>query len=297
MKKDRIFRKSFFGGFNREDVLGYIDEIKSETVAEKDKNKALCDKCDTLNSTIDGLENEIRQADSREKKLLNDLSDKNDEVLALTKKIAELEAKVETLEQDSKKYKQLESQVGSMIIDARCYSDKVIENAKDKVNEISSEYCETVNDISREIGDASDGVKGVSEKVNGVITTVIDKLSKLAEHLKSTQELIVKANDEFVSEADTVKNDTYDEIIAPKQAIEVDVNPNVFEFHQPSDDDLNNFTNEYGGDSEEDDAPMPHFSVNVSAIDDDIDSFYPVTAGYGSADSGAFGSVYNGFIN
>ncbi|MCR4925607.1 MAG: hypothetical protein K5917_04885 [Clostridiales bacterium] len=292
MKKDHIFKKSVFGGFNRKDVLQYIDEIKKETVAEKEVSKALVEKCDALTSTIDGLETEISNANSRETKLLNDLSDKTDEIIALEKKIAELEGKIETLEENSEKYKMVESQVGSMIVDARCYSDKVIENAKEKVGEISAEYCEIADDISKEIDDMSGDLHSVSDKVSSVINTVVDKLSKLTNHLKSAEKLLLKSSDDYGKQADEVKNVTIDSVSQPVPENEVinsenaDSN-NVFEFHQLSDAEYDNFTNEYKQETVE-----KHFEIGFSS--NDSADYFPQVSAYSTYNAG---STYHGFIN
>lgn len=297
MKKDRIFKKSIFGGFKREDVLNYIDEIKSECAGQKEKNKELCEKCEGLGSELERLENEIKAAAEREKELSDDISKKNDEIAALSARIAQLESENSELLQSSEKYKAIEAQVGSIIVDARYCSDRIIENTRGEIDKFTADYCQTANGISAQMDGVSSELFDVQEKISGIITAVADKFSKLTSHLKSTEKLLLKSNKDYEETASRLKNAVFSENTGYKpgvgeERVQEESAPNLIEFHQPEGGDFDNFTNEYKSEQpQEPKASEPHFSVSATEIGDSLNALQH------SSYNAYINTSYNGFVN
>ena len=148
MASEKIFRSAVFGGFNRSDVISYIEDLRNEIsdlqrkYADKetkineleDKVGDLTEKCASLNDlqekynvqcdTVEALKNENVELNNKVSELQS-ISDKYDE------SVSEFELK-------EQKIKTAEAQLGAAFLDARKYSDEIVSAANVKASDISA---------------------------------------------------------------------------------------------------------------------------------------------------------------
>ena len=161
MASEKIFRSAVFGGFNRSDVISYIEDLRNEIsdlqrkYADKetkineleDKVGDLTEKCASLNDlqekyyvqcdTVEALKNENVELNNKVSELQS-ISDKYDE------SVSEFELK-------EQKIKTAEAQLGAAFLDARKYSDEIVSAANVKASDISAKASAEISEQAVEI--------------------------------------------------------------------------------------------------------------------------------------------------
>lgn len=56
MSEERLFKKTFVGGFNREDVMAYIDELLTELKKAREENERMASRISELERKLDEYE-------------------------------------------------------------------------------------------------------------------------------------------------------------------------------------------------------------------------------------------------
>ncbi|MBR2667438.1 MAG: hypothetical protein IKD96_04680 [Oscillospiraceae bacterium] len=123
--ESKRFRSSFLGGFNRDDVLHYIEDA-SRTCQERSETdqqeiRALREEKTALQGEIDGLRRQIAEMEEQMAalKAANDeLESVKQERDALREQLSEANAKNEELEPLSKKYQAIQSRLTGIELDA-----------------------------------------------------------------------------------------------------------------------------------------------------------------------------------
>lgn len=178
MQENFSFRTSF-KGFNREDVINYINKILEES-------------SDNI-SRIASLESEIAGLNVQ----LSDLKLSNERLTAENRNLIE-EKEYEQKRAESYADKSLEekyeARLGSALMDAKRFSDLLIQEANDK--------CSTLFSSASEAADKSSVVaKAISEELQKVSVSVSSTLSILTKNMR----LISDSLKNFSNEAESKK--------------------------------------------------------------------------------------------
>ncbi|MBQ7595153.1 MAG: hypothetical protein IJU45_00650 [Clostridia bacterium] len=130
MDGEVLFRKSVFGGFNREDVMQYIDQLSAEKNA---------------------LESATQKLESTEK----ELEDKNAEVEKLTEKIEELEAQIAENRQKEEKAQSVkagfDTTADKLMRDSMAYAQQYVDSAELMAKNIREDVIEKVSDADSKV--------------------------------------------------------------------------------------------------------------------------------------------------
>lgn len=149
MQNEELFRTSFFGGYNKEDVMKYIQAIENnvqsiknscqkemeELKQENEKLKLLLQeegKGSLTQEIQNNSELELReQLDEMQKKLnqYEFIDDNND-------KSQQLQIEIQTLTEKKKKYEEEYQAIAKVLEDARLSAHKIEEDAKKRAEEI-----------------------------------------------------------------------------------------------------------------------------------------------------------------
>lgn len=145
MEQNMQFRSAGFGGFNRQDVLNYIEETT------KEYNQKL-DELRTQYEAAQAEREELRQALSESKNQEENLQNRVEELLqeknALLTRVKKLEplqaqvtllhSRVEALTPDAEAYAGLRSQISDIELEARQRASEILAQAKQKAEEITT---------------------------------------------------------------------------------------------------------------------------------------------------------------
>ena len=157
-----VMKTALFGGFKKADVLALIEQLQAETTDMKnildEKRKEVLE----LREQVDELArvNDLLVKMELENK---ELTEKLENVLSENKiyseKIVEYEAKADKLQR-------AEKQIGAVYIDARRYSDDLVENARAKAKDIGAIASQDIKRESIEIESLLRDVDIISKKFN-----------------------------------------------------------------------------------------------------------------------------------
>ena len=148
MEQNMQFRSAGFGGFNRQDVLNYIEETT------KEYNQKL-DELRTQYEAAQAEREELRQALSESKNQEENLQNKVEELLqeknALLTRVKKLEplqaqvtllhSRVEALTPDAEAYAGLRSQISDIELEARQRASEILAQAKQKPSGLIRRRC------------------------------------------------------------------------------------------------------------------------------------------------------------
>ncbi len=144
------FRSAAFGGFNRQDVLNFLEKFEKEhtekvallTKERDDGQEGLA----SLQSRVTQLEQENTQVQAKvnelqesTERLQRGLDEKEAQLLATQEELRDLRAKVEELEPKATAYMHLKERASSIELDAHARAQLTIEKAKERSKKIQEE--------------------------------------------------------------------------------------------------------------------------------------------------------------
>ncbi len=215
-----IMKTAIFGGFKKSDVLSFIEKLQAETEDVKElldtKRKEaleLKNKIDELEEKIEELskiKDELAEKDSQ----IKDLSAKLDNAIVENKQLSE---KAIEFDEKSEKLRRAEKQIGAAYIDARRYSDDLVENAKSKAKDIGAIASQDIKREAIEIETLLKDVDTISRKFNSSIEQLHKDVYALSSKLNSSASNLLNLHTDFSEiesenfEYDTVVEDTNQE--------------------------------------------------------------------------------------
>lgn len=170
MSKDiAIMKTAVFGGFKKSDVLSYVEQLQSETAEIREQLNDKRNEAVELKDKIDELEEKLEELS-----LVNQrLAEKEKEVSQLTAKLSVSEAentqyreKLSAYDEKTDKLRRAEKQIGAAYIDARRYSDELVDNAKSKAKDIGAVASQDIKREACEIEQLLKDVDAISRKFN-----------------------------------------------------------------------------------------------------------------------------------
>ncbi len=164
-----VMKTSIFGGFKKSDVLAYVEKLQLETAEVKEQLDNKRNESLELKRKIDELEIRIENLCTVSEKLAEKEKEANDLAVKLEIALKENEQfveKINSFEEKSEKLKRAEKQIGAAYIDARRYSDELVDNAKSKAKDIGAIASQDVKREANEIEQLLKDVDAISRKFN-----------------------------------------------------------------------------------------------------------------------------------
>ena len=190
MAKDFTFMKtSLFGGFKKSDVLNLIEQLQAETSEVKESLDIKREEVLELKNKISTLEEKLEDlsglADTIQEKEqeITELNEKLEAALLENKQLSERNAE---FDEKSEKLRRAEKQIGAAYIDARRYSDDLVENAKSKAKDIGAFASQDIKREAAEIESLLKDVDVISRKFNSSIEQLHKDVYALSSKLNSS---------------------------------------------------------------------------------------------------------------
>lgn len=224
MPNDVIFKTKTFGGFDKREVLEYV-------------NKILAEKSD-IEKEMSGLKQKLSDAEDENAKIMADfvrlkvdVSEKDAEIGSLkdtvesqTKEIAELSEKATQAETDEQskqeaellraevarlkaecdKKRDLERQVGAAMLDARVHSEELVEEARERANNVTKSVYAAIGDTALKIDDLSVGIGEIARSFTKSVEEVELRIKALTGDMSKTAQLLI-AESGMISDGDDSK--------------------------------------------------------------------------------------------
>lgn len=226
MGSEQILKKSLLGGFKKEGVLNYIEQLQSEILTlkkevnensdcknqlENIKNEidsadegiaALKAENERLNSSVNELAAEKSNLEQENSELKNKLETANNIIAEFEEKqkkweekIALIEEKFTEIESSYSKIGETDNKVNGMLSDAKNYSDKIILDARASASEISAKAAVAVKNAKDEILSANDRIQTAcvnfnssAESLKAGTENLLNILSEISDKLNSAEE-------------------------------------------------------------------------------------------------------------
>jgi len=185
MNKEAQFRNAVVGGFNKADVLSYIETLQTEALTSRQK----VDQQDTLvpqlRRQVQELEEELaaQRVQNREFNRVNE--DYVRRILALSQEKDDLETRMKNLEADCEKLKDVEGQVGALILDALLYSEKIIQHAKDASRAVAVDAKATIRSSAQEVDSLGGDIGKMSLEFSDTLSALASKINALSGDLSN----------------------------------------------------------------------------------------------------------------
>lgn len=100
MNNDRILKKSLFGGFNREDVLSYVEKLQSENVSLAEELREKSAQCAEQGSEMAELD-ALREANALLRVQVSELTERDNQLSALNSELSAAKNKYEAMAESS----------------------------------------------------------------------------------------------------------------------------------------------------------------------------------------------------
>lgn len=199
-KEKNIMKTSVFGGFKKSDVISYIENLQNdaaEITAELDRKKResleLRKKIDELEERLEELSkfsSELQEKDAKIKALEEKLDASNKETAQYRERLFEYQDK-------SEKLARAEKQIGAAYIDARRYSDEIIDNAKAKAKDVGALASQDVKHQANEIEQLLRDVDAVSKKFNSSLEQLHKDVYALSTKLNNSASNLLNLHTEL----------------------------------------------------------------------------------------------------
>lgn len=252
MAKDSTSMKTvIFGGFKKSDVLALIEELQLEIADIKNS-------LDEKRREVLDLRNQVEELDCVNK-LLSEKEAENIELSAkLDAALSEntvYRQKIDEFQEKSDKIQRAEKQIGAVYIDARRYSDELVENARAKAKDIGSIASQDIKRESVEIEALLRDVDIISKKFNTSIEqlhrdvySLSSKLNTAASNLLNIHTDLAELNPvkyEFdASISDEIEGEVRSEVIIEDEVSDINADVNVVEKSDDEDFISVSFSNE-----------------------------------------------------
>lgn len=262
MANDVVFKSKAFGGFDKNEVLDFVNKILDEKVGlekrlsesnakfaqvnaelfalkkaseEAENEKAELEavktklaeaeaELETKDSAISTLGAQLTEKDNEIESLKNTLSQTatSDEVQA---ELESLRSEVARLKVEAEKKRDLERQVGAAMLDARIHSEELVEEAKEKANAVTKSVYSAIGDTALKIDDLSTGIAEIARSFTKAVEEVELRIKALTGDMSKTAQLLISESG-VISEANEAEPAIeYDFTSVDSNVSEITINP------------------------------------------------------------------------
>ncbi|NLA76628.1 MAG: hypothetical protein GX851_02150 [Clostridiales bacterium] len=200
MDNDIIFKSAIFGGFKKDAVMSCIDALTAEKVAaarDAEANRAalhavnlklreLEQQLSSLtaeNAALAAVKLQFETADAQNSEMsarISALTAENEEKSA---KLEAIEAERDALKSDCERLHSVETQLGAAIIDARRYSDQLVDEAKRKAQRVSGDAGAFLEETADKVSLMTSDINNISDSFNRTFAELLTRINTLTGNL------------------------------------------------------------------------------------------------------------------
>lgn len=214
MSKDVLFKTSAFGGFKKDEVMDFVQQVLGEKgelerllLNNTTRNNQLTAELNSVKTELDslsGVRDELAGCLIEIEDLTNALNEKEGIIEELTSKLEEaennscssdeldkLKAENEALKADIEKKRDMERQVGAAMLDARVHSEELIEEAKEKANNVTKAIYNAIGETAVKIDDLSAGIGEIARNFTKSVEEVELRIKVLTGDMSKTAQALI----------------------------------------------------------------------------------------------------------
>lgn len=223
---DNGFKTKVFGGFNKKQVLSYLDDVHAEF---NEKSNELQKEIDELNKQCDALKDDCNQLTEAvnnkdeknknlEKKMAILLEEKNTVEENLKQKESEISVckeqvrravfEMESMKVKCEKYDKIHDEINDLMSEANNMADKIKRDAKLEAEAIIKEANEKADNITKEAKadtkTLSSNLVAVNDDIKSIKTGLVDITNQVEEKVKEIEALLAKNLDRMGIDASEI---------------------------------------------------------------------------------------------
>lgn len=214
MGKDILFKTSAFGGFKKDEVMDFVQQVLGEKgelermlLNANTRNNQLASELNQMKSEIENLStvrSELAESLTKIETLTDVLQSKNSQIVELTSKLEDAEnntaskeeidnllAENEALKAELEKTRDMERQVGAAMLDARVHSEELIEEAKEKANNVTKAIYNAIGETAVKIDDLSAGIGEIARNFTKSVEEVELRIKVLTGDMSKTAQALI----------------------------------------------------------------------------------------------------------
>ena len=161
-------------------------------------------------------------------------------IFTLEDEVNALNEKLNSVEVGCERAKDVEGQIGALVLDALLYSDKIIRSAKASAKGISNQTRQTIEEAANGVDEIGEDISQMSDNFGVVVASLVSKINSLSSNLNSVADKL-DVQDEEIDEHQFTFGEN-GEVKLPKLTDEDFGDPTEPEI-EISDEEINNLVN------------------------------------------------------
>lgn len=214
MANDVVFKTKAFGGFNKDEVMDFVNKILTEkselenrlaeantkytqVYTELNECRSAKAELEKANEEIDSLKSLLEEKEaiiSSNASTIDELKkslEENTMSEDAAAQIDSLQSEVIRLKAECSKARDIERQVGAAMLDARVHSEELVEAAKEKANTVTKSVYAAIGDTALKIDDLSTGIGEIARSFTRSVEEVELRIKALTGDMSKTAQLLI----------------------------------------------------------------------------------------------------------
>lgn len=200
MEKQGVFKTSVFGGFDKQAVLSYVDEMIKKA---QEKERQLTTRCEDAERERDlylqkyneeskkaaGLQEKAAQLEEANKSLEEkeqELQKLREQEKSSCAKIAELRGMLAEYEEKGRKYNEVASQVGAVMVEAQKQADVIVARAHMQAEQVAQEAISNIYHINKRLDQAMEDVYHLRTYAGQTLQAFDEQMAQLDVFIKES---------------------------------------------------------------------------------------------------------------
>lgn len=182
------FRNAAVGGFHKEDVLRYIEMMKQSSLESTMKLDQTARQLQDAQRRVHLLEAQLKQSTEEAARLSLDNQSLHVRVQQAEEQARQMGARLSGYEEDKSKLQAVESQIGSLMVSAHMYSNKIVSQARQEAERITQQASMAIDQATNHINILSVDAESAQGRYQSLFNEVSDKIEALSSSLQEAGE-------------------------------------------------------------------------------------------------------------
>jgi len=184
MENGKFFRSSMFGGFNKQDVMTYIEQLQSELADVKTQFAQLENQFNAQSAQLEKIPVLEKELENK-----NEVEQQN---AALLSQIEALRAGQQKAQDEYDKVKTAEAQLGAAFVDARRYSDEIVAAARERAADVSKQASDDIANKAEQIRSVASDAEKITLEMRQKMEALSRSISDLSGKMSAVAVTLVK---------------------------------------------------------------------------------------------------------
>lgn len=216
---DNAMFKSALYGFNKEDVLEYIENLENENKKSDTQLLDALKKIEELEQKLLSQNQTAQELYLENKQYQNKLTNFNKdqsvssilnkdaiEMEAIKAENEELKSTLNKLKCECKRFKNIEDKFQSVVLDAYVYSGSILDDAAQRAEQIAKGSKDAIKQVAGDMGDLSSYVNNISKEFSQIVSGLTDDIKGVTENLVSVTKNFQQENNEENEEISSIEH-------------------------------------------------------------------------------------------